>query len=202
LEGVDIEACGEGGYNIGWTSPGEWLSYTVNVDSTMDYNIDIRAAVNSASKINVTFSNGNVSTGDINLPATGGWQSWNTLTVNRIPLNKGIQEMKITVVTEGFNLNYVQVKRSVPVGINEFDSQADFSVYPNPLENSGMGITVLSNCGPAEVSVYSIHGKNIFTGQIQDGVPITIDRTFLSNGVYLIKFTGRETIETRKLIVQ
>ena len=27
---VDIEACDEGGFNVGWVYPGEWLKYTVN----------------------------------------------------------------------------------------------------------------------------------------------------------------------------
>ncbi len=32
-EGVDIEACAEGGYDVGWTNPGEFIAYTVNVAS-------------------------------------------------------------------------------------------------------------------------------------------------------------------------
>src|SRR5690349_25020313 len=36
---VDIEACSEGGYDVGWTYPGEWLSYTVNVPSSGTYTV-------------------------------------------------------------------------------------------------------------------------------------------------------------------
>ena len=30
-EGVDIETCGEGGYDVGYTNTGEWMNYSVNV---------------------------------------------------------------------------------------------------------------------------------------------------------------------------
>src|SRR5262245_56268462 len=34
---VDIEASSEGGYDVGWTSAGEWLNYTVNVGWAGNY---------------------------------------------------------------------------------------------------------------------------------------------------------------------
>jgi arabinoxylan arabinofuranohydrolase len=43
-EFVDVENCGEGGYNVGWLGGGEWLEYTVDVDSTATYIIEFRVA--------------------------------------------------------------------------------------------------------------------------------------------------------------
>ena len=44
-EGVDIEALlDRTGYNVGWTRPGEWLRYTVNVSATGAYTFRVRAA--------------------------------------------------------------------------------------------------------------------------------------------------------------
>ena len=45
-EGVDIENCTDagGGYNVGWTSSGEWMKYAVNVSSTGSYNLTVRVA--------------------------------------------------------------------------------------------------------------------------------------------------------------
>src|SRR6185369_5993755 len=42
--GVDIEPSTEGGYDVGWTSPGEWLKYTVNVTSAGAYLLEARVA--------------------------------------------------------------------------------------------------------------------------------------------------------------
>ena len=44
-EGVDIEACSEGGYCVGWTNAGEWLEYSVNVSAAGNYDIAVRCAV-------------------------------------------------------------------------------------------------------------------------------------------------------------
>src|SRR4051812_11730748 len=41
---VDIEACSEGGYNVGYIAPGEWLSYTINVTTAGTYTFDFRVA--------------------------------------------------------------------------------------------------------------------------------------------------------------
>ncbi len=44
-EGVDIESLSEGtGYNVGWTRPGEWLRYTVNVSAAGSYAFRVRGA--------------------------------------------------------------------------------------------------------------------------------------------------------------
>jgi len=43
---VDLEASTDtgGGYNVGWVSPGEWLTYAVNVASAGTYTIEVRVA--------------------------------------------------------------------------------------------------------------------------------------------------------------
>ncbi|MGE3511567.1 MAG: carbohydrate-binding protein, partial [Vicinamibacterales bacterium] len=41
---VDIEQSSEGGYNIGWTSAGEWLRYNVNVAVRGTYRLHMRVA--------------------------------------------------------------------------------------------------------------------------------------------------------------
>ena len=201
-EGVDIEICGEGGFNVGWTSPGEWLSYTVDIDSTMYYDLNLRAAVNTASRINVTFSNGNISSGDISLAATGGWQAWKTFTKKGIPLNKGIQEMRFEIVTEGCNLNYIQLSRAFPVNVNNANYNSGFSVYPNPFQSGMLNITSRKISEPSEVSIYSISGKVVYSGQLSNGKPVQIDKSNLDKGVYLIKFSGNQQTETMKLVVE
>src|SRR3954470_24883663 len=48
-EGVDIEATTDtgAGYNVGWTATGEWLKYTVNVQTTGSYTLNFRTAANA-----------------------------------------------------------------------------------------------------------------------------------------------------------
>jgi hypothetical protein len=201
-EGVDIEVCGEGGFNVGWTAAGEWLSYTVNIDSTMDYDLDVRAAVNTASKINVTFSNGNISTGDISLAASGGWQAWKTYTKKGISLQKGVQEMKINMVEAGFNLNYLIFRRSFPLQINTVNDKPELIVYPNPLNNDRLNISVNNRTLSNLVTIYTIQGQLVYSGIIKNNKSIQLDKSILKSGFYLLKLNEKEMTVTTRLIVQ
>lgn len=201
-ESVDIESCSEGGFNVGWTTGGEWLSYTVNVDSTMEYHLDLRAAVNTSSAISITFTGGNVSTGDISLAATGGWQSWKTFSVQGLPLQKGLQEMKVNVLNSGFNLNYIQLSRAIPQGIRNGTVVPALSVYPNPFYGGMLIIKTTGKGEPARVSIHSIDGKIVYSGQLTEENVIRIHRSYLDRGLYLIKYSDPEKHEMVKLIVE
>ncbi len=107
-EGVDIENCSEGGYNIGWTDAGEWLEYTVNVASSGNYDFDFRVAGAVGGTFRVEF-NGVNKTGDVSVPNTGGWQNWQSVNVNNVSLDAGEQVMRIYMVSGGFNLNNVTI---------------------------------------------------------------------------------------------
>ncbi len=105
-EGVDIQAASEGGFNIGWTSNGEWLEYTVNVPSAGDYDVDIRYASRTKDGIVRILSDGTDKTGNIDLPTTGGWQSYQTVTTS-VNLSAGSQVLRVEIIENGINLNYM-----------------------------------------------------------------------------------------------
>jgi len=106
-EGVDIAVANEGGHQIGWTVLGEWQEYTVNVATAGTYNAAIRYAANAgvtgAVRIEV---NGADLTGSVNLPVTGGWQTFQTVNTE-LNLNVGEQVIRIVTVTAGINLNKI-----------------------------------------------------------------------------------------------
>src|SRR5262245_55812995 len=92
---VDIERSSEGGYDIGWTAAKEWLNYTVSVRTTGTYTIQLRVASPSGGSIHVGFNG--PSSGfwkAVSVPATGGWQSWKTVSVSGT-LNAGTQQMTV-----------------------------------------------------------------------------------------------------------
>ncbi|MCU0354736.1 MAG: carbohydrate-binding protein [Cytophagales bacterium] len=109
---VDIETCSEGGHNVGWIANGEWLEYTVNVAQAGNYKIDARVASQSAGgNLEITFSNGSKTTGGKTFAATGGWQTWTTVSWNSVALNAGQQVMRIKMLAGNFNLNHVSLTR-------------------------------------------------------------------------------------------
>jgi hypothetical protein len=105
-EQVNAENCAEGGYNFGFTSPGEWLEYTVNIAETGNYLIEVRYACGNAGISKIHFEFNDVRLSDtIDLPSTGGWQTYVT-TTSYVQLTAGEQIMKFVIDEGGMNLNY------------------------------------------------------------------------------------------------
>jgi endonuclease/exonuclease/phosphatase family metal-dependent hydrolase len=105
---VDIQGCAEGGYNVGWTEPGEWLNYSVNVAAAGSYTVKLRVATPSGASLHVGFNGPSSVWRTVSIPATGGWQSWTTVSVP-VTLGAGAQLMTLLFDTSGLNLNYIDV---------------------------------------------------------------------------------------------
>jgi len=119
-DGVDIEACtdntGTNGFDVGWTNKGEWMIYTVEVDATAAYSIDIRyAAQGSSGMLHLEIDGGNI-TQIISLPFTDGWGTWGSKTVQNVVLKKGKHQLKLFIDNAGFNINYLKFHTPVEIG--------------------------------------------------------------------------------------
>ena len=116
-DGVDIEQCNDNGinngYSVGWIGDGEWMDYTVEVDSTASYTLDIRSASGSGgSKIHFE-ADGRIISPDISLPSTSGWYNWRTTTKRGIILEKGTHKIRLIFDQGGSNLNYFKLYNPV-----------------------------------------------------------------------------------------
>jgi endonuclease/exonuclease/phosphatase family metal-dependent hydrolase len=106
--GVDLEACAEGGYDVGWTTAGEWLNYTITVPSAGNYTVGLRVASGSGGTVHVGFNGASNVSKSVAIPSTGGWQTWTTVNVT-VALGAGVQQMTVRFDTGGVNLNYVKI---------------------------------------------------------------------------------------------
>src|SRR5690606_30688048 len=112
-DGVDIQESSDAsplsnGYNIGWTADGEWMRYTVNVDSTAAYKVTIRYAAPANGPRIRLLVDGNDVTGSIDLPSTGGSQAWADKVVNDVLFTKGVNTIQLLIEKGGANLGFVQ----------------------------------------------------------------------------------------------
>jgi phosphatidylserine/phosphatidylglycerophosphate/cardiolipin synthase-like enzyme/sarcosine oxidase gamma subunit len=111
---VDIETSTEGGYDVGWIAPGEWLKYTVNVTAAGTYDLEFRvAASGSGGTFHLEVGTTNV-TGPLTIPNTGGWQTWTTVKKTGVSLAAGSQVWRVVFDANGAsgavgNLNYIRV---------------------------------------------------------------------------------------------
>jgi endoglucanase len=110
-DGVDLEATADagGGLNVGWSAPGEWLEYTVNVATTGSYSLELRvAAIDPGKRLHIELNGVNVS-GSITAPDTNGWQTYQTLSVPNVNLTAGNnQVLRVVFDTDGVNLSWLR----------------------------------------------------------------------------------------------
>jgi predicted alpha-1,2-mannosidase len=123
-DGVDLEACTDTGSagcgdDLGWAASGQWFRYTVTVATAGTYAVSLRLAAPSAvtDGLHIASSSGANLSGAINVPATGGWQDWTTVTAN-VTLPAGQQTLTIDQDNGGWNLRYLSFSSSSTTGIN------------------------------------------------------------------------------------
>lgn len=116
---VDIESCSDsgGGYNLGYIASGEWVNYTLNAQTTAVYQIGFRvASANGAGNIQVALDS--LPLCSVVTPLTGGWQTWQTVTISNLVMSAGQHILRLDFQVGGQNLNYLQVtkQRDLPGG--------------------------------------------------------------------------------------
>ncbi|MBN1391871.1 MAG: alpha-L-fucosidase, partial [Sedimentisphaerales bacterium] len=103
-EGVDIEKCAAGGYNVGWTHIGDWMAYTVTVRKSATYQISFYIASSfDSGKLHLE-CDGADKTGIISIPNTTGFQNWEVIK-RTIKLDAGQHLLKLVVDGDYFNLD-------------------------------------------------------------------------------------------------
>ena len=109
-DGIDLETCSDTGcgYDLGWTSGGQWFRYTVNVATAGTYTVSLRLASPSGvtDGLHIASSSGTSLSGNINVPDTGGWQDWTTVTAS-VTLPAGKQTLTVDQDNGGWNIHYL-----------------------------------------------------------------------------------------------
>jgi hypothetical protein len=91
---------------IGWTADGEWLEYTVDAESKGTYDLTFRVASDNSNGATIHVeSDGTDVTGPVEIPNTGGWHSWTTVTAEDVSLDAGTQVLRVYVDEGGFNFD-------------------------------------------------------------------------------------------------
>jgi len=98
---------------VGWTEPGEWIEFTVDVMKRGNYKISLMYTSNRGGEIEI-LNNDNVSTGPMQVVTTYNdadslawrqWHHWNKSQIGNLKLKQGKQIIKLMTLTNG-NMNY------------------------------------------------------------------------------------------------
>jgi Carbohydrate binding module (family 6) len=107
---------------VGWTVPGEWINYTVNVNEPATYKIGVLYTANGDGLISMD-SDGKDATGPLKIASTHDdrdtvkwrqWHHWNSAdSIGSITLNKGVHVLKLHIVANGnMNFDYLDFKKA------------------------------------------------------------------------------------------
>ncbi len=113
MQGVQTENTSDvgGGLNVGWIDTFDWMVFPVlNVPETGSYIVEYRvASPNSGGKIQLEARGGNSVFGQIDVPNTGNWQAWQTIS-HTVTLPAGPVEIAIAAKAGGFNINWFRIR--------------------------------------------------------------------------------------------
>jgi endoglucanase len=119
-DGVDIEVCTDTdarnkGFNIGWIDSKEWTQYTIDVKQSGAYTLTARYASGGSGGTFHLEKDGVSISGPIKVSATGGWQTWKSITIPNVILYEGIQKIKFVFDVASYNLNFIELKDPQPI---------------------------------------------------------------------------------------
>jgi beta-glucanase (GH16 family) len=130
-DGVDLEATTDtgGGSDLGWTAAGQWFKYTVNVATAGTYTVTFRLAAPSAvtDGLHLSSSSGSNLSGSVNVPATGGWQTWTNVTAT-VTLPAGVQTLTVNQDNGGWNINWFSFASGGGGGTGSCSGVSDITV--------------------------------------------------------------------------
>jgi hypothetical protein len=158
-DGVDLEAATAPatGNDLGWSAAGQWFRYTVNVSTAGTYTVSILVASPTAitDAFHLSNSSGTNLTGSVAVPATGGYQTWATVTAT-VTLPAGQQTLTLSEDAGGWNIDSLKFATSGGGGVTEGPYGGTPAAVPGTVMNEnydtggqGTGYSVTSTNGSA-----------------------------------------------------
>lgn len=187
------------GQNIGYTDAGDYAEYLIYISESGYYNLNLRtAAESSAGKIEFELSHNEVtqSISTIDLPVTGGWQSWQT-TATQTTLNEGIYTLKMKVLQSGFNMNWFEFEFTSSLSTEDVIKNG-VKIFPNPFTDN-FNIKLNNQQIIKDLKIMDLNGrliKNIHPTE-SNGV---YNLSSLKSGVYLLSIETDKGSFQKKLI--
>ncbi|WAC11788.1 carbohydrate-binding protein [Dyadobacter pollutisoli] len=97
----------DGGLDVNYIDDGDWMDYNLKTTASGRYTVNFRVANSYGSGvIEVKNATGTV-LGQVNVPQTGGWQSWKTISTE-LDLPAGSQVVRIFAKKGAFSLNWFE----------------------------------------------------------------------------------------------
>jgi hypothetical protein len=133
MSGVQTETTTDAGagLDVDYIDPTDWMDYGISAPSAGTYSVQLRIASPSASgQLQLRKADGTV-LATVNVPNTGGYQSWQTLTAS-VALGQGNQTLRIVSTSPQWN----------PWNINWINIVSPSATTPTPAPTTGSSFKI------------------------------------------------------------
>lgn len=170
-QGIQLENTSDigGGQSIGFLDQGDLLDYYVEVSQAGIFTVDYRYASEMASSLKLQLVDDTGEATDLhtmNLPATGGWQTWQTASIEAT-LPAGVQTLRLLVVQGPVNVNYFDF--TFLTSSEETERPFSLSFFPNPTEDEVWVRGALPVNESATLLLHDATGRTLSAQRISDG---------------------------------
>lgn len=196
-EQVDTEYGDNGNGNVGWIVSGEWLEYSVQVQETAEYLVELRIASDADLRGPLTFYVGEEARGQVAIPKTTGWNNFITITA-KVDLYEEDEVLRLDMGNGGFNLGNLEFT------VDSYDAQSELNasvkVFPVPVSDF---FVIDSPEFLERVEIVSLAGK-VFFQQKFSGIQKQEKVTFseLPPGVYFLQIKLDKGLSVNKTILK
>ena len=200
-EYVDASLDASEGAIVGYIAPGEWLEYTINVETAGIYDLSFRYASGNTSGGGPFYFeiDGKKISPDITVTNSGDWAAWTNKVVNNIELNKGEHVLRLVVTNGEFNLGKMTFSYNSPLP------------YAPPVASAGSNISVIlptntatldgSQSEDADTSILNYNWQQIYgpsTIAFSDATNQSPSISNLEEGIYKVELTVSDGTHSSK----
>ena len=189
--GMSVEACSEGGQNMGYVDAGDYLVWNgISFPTSGSYLLEYRMASGaSGGTISADLNAGTTQLGSTSVGGTGGWQNWTTVS-RTVTVTAGTYNFGIYAQSGGWNLNWVRITKvngaarpaTVTATAGATD-QADLLLFPNPV-TSQLNLTLSAALGHGDYQIVNTLGQVVTTGRLNQQTTLNVGQ--LPAGVYTL----------------
>ncbi|WP_153042317.1 carbohydrate-binding protein, partial [Rufibacter roseus] len=190
MSGVNTQTCTDfgGGQNMSHIDAGDWAYYSnVSFPASGTYTIEYRvASLSGGGTLEADLNIGATVFPQVAVPATGGWQSWTTVSQS-VTVTAGTHRFGVKAVAGGWNLNWIRISKTgggaAAAGAEAAAAEEQVALYPNPAQ--GELFLRFSGAG-ASGRVINAAGQTVLTlPSLTSGGPV--DVSSLRGGVYILE---------------
>ncbi|THU36127.1 carbohydrate-binding protein [Niastella caeni] len=211
MAGIQVEATTDagGGSNVGYIDATDWMAYyNITFPTSGTYKVEYRvASLNGGGRVSCDLNAGAIPLGAVDIPNTGGWQNWTTVSHN-VTITAGTYNFGVYAQTGGWNLNWVRI---TPLSARAQAARADLlsnlidnsvqtgkalTIYPNPVQQQ-LNIVSGESLSGGIIRIFDITGKQVVTARAAVN---QLNVSSLAPGVYTLVYTKNGKKITRQFI--